>query len=90
MVVPKRPPTSAEFRDLVEGADYVWEGSSVVLTTEFLRSLGKCCQMGCRNCPWRLSRSGASAQLGGRSVMEQVSRAVPPAAQSREGQGDAS
>lgn len=53
MPPPKGPPTAQQFTELREGIDFVWEGASVVLTEDYLSSLGRCCQSGCRNCPWR-------------------------------------
>jgi hypothetical protein len=37
----------------VEGADYYFENGLMVLTEQFLRKRGYCCQNGCRHCPYR-------------------------------------
>jgi hypothetical protein len=37
---------------LVEGRDFTMNGGLMVLTSEFLRKRGYCCNSGCRNCPY--------------------------------------
>ncbi|MBK7343200.1 MAG: hypothetical protein IPJ06_08965 [Saprospiraceae bacterium] len=44
MSIPKGP--------LREGEDFILEHGLMVLTAEFLRKRGYCCQSGCRNCPY--------------------------------------
>jgi len=38
---------------LVEGVDYVMEGTKMVLTSEFLLKRGYCCNSKCKNCPYK-------------------------------------
>jgi hypothetical protein len=45
-----------EVSDFVLGRDYELEEGRCVMTAAFLMARGKCCQQGCRNCPWRQSR----------------------------------
>lgn len=40
---------AAEFK---EGIDYYFENGLMVLTAEFLRKRGYCCNSGCRHCPY--------------------------------------
>lgn len=35
-----------------EGLDYYFENGLMVLTANFLRKRGYCCNSGCRNCPY--------------------------------------
>ena len=38
---------------LIEGEDYYYnEEGKVVLTEEYLKKRGKCCQSGCKHCPY--------------------------------------
>jgi hypothetical protein len=37
---------------LVEGVDFYWECGLMVLTPNFLLLRGKCCNSGCRHCPY--------------------------------------
>jgi hypothetical protein len=39
-------------KPLVEGRDYYVEGGRWVFTEAFLRDRGRCCESGCRHCPW--------------------------------------
>lgn len=41
---------------LVEGEDFYFEGGLMVLTAEFLRKRGYCCNNGCRHCPYPKDR----------------------------------
>lgn len=54
------PPSAARFTELREGIEFTWQGSSLVLTEEYLHSLGKCCQSGCRRCPWQYRREAST------------------------------
>lgn len=42
---------------LVEGLDYYMESGKFVLTEHYLRSRGRCCEAGCRHCPWGYGRN---------------------------------
>ena len=37
---------------LVEGVDYYVEDGRWVFTEKFLRDRGRCCESGCRHCPY--------------------------------------
>ena len=39
---------------LVEGIDYYLDNGLMVLTEHFLKKRGKCCNGGCRHCPYKL------------------------------------
>lgn len=43
------PEPKSEFK---EGVDYYFENGLMVLTAEFLRKRGYCCDSGCRHCPY--------------------------------------
>ena len=38
---------------LVEGEDFYFDQGRFVLTEEYLRRRGECCDNGCRHCPYR-------------------------------------
>jgi hypothetical protein len=38
---------------LHEGIDYYWENGRVVFTAHFLTKRGRCCDSGCRHCPYK-------------------------------------
>ena len=42
---------------LVENEDYYMENNLFVLTENFLRKRGFCCQNGCRHCPYKMSKT---------------------------------
>ena len=37
---------------LIEGRDFYFESGLMVLTAEYLLRRGRCCDSGCRNCPY--------------------------------------
>ena len=37
---------------LIEGRDYYFENGLMVLTAEYLLRRGRCCDSGCRHCPY--------------------------------------
>jgi len=37
---------------LIEGLDYYIESGFVVFTEHYLRNRGRCCESGCRHCPY--------------------------------------
>jgi hypothetical protein len=48
--------------ELIEGVDFYWEevdGTKLrVFTEEYLRMIRpKCCESGCRNCPWGYNKN---------------------------------
>ncbi|HJQ35193.1 MAG TPA: DUF5522 domain-containing protein [Pyrinomonadaceae bacterium] len=45
---------------LVEGEDFYREGAYVVFTARYHLRRGYCCESGCRHCPYRGGREGAS------------------------------
>ena len=44
--------------EILEGRDFYWENGLVVMTAEFLRRRGYCCESGCRHCPYA-AKAGA-------------------------------
>lgn len=50
MKEPIKPPK------LVEGIDYYREGGFIVMTEEYLRKRGYCCNSGCRHCPYEKAK----------------------------------
>ena len=38
--------------ELLEGRDFYWEDGLMVMTAEYLRRRGYCCESGCRYCPY--------------------------------------
>lgn len=42
----------SEKQEFVEGIDYYLENGLMVLTEEFHRKRGYCCENGCRHCPY--------------------------------------
>ena len=41
---------------LIEGEDFYWEGAAVVFTAAYHLRRGRCCESGCRHCPYRSER----------------------------------
>lgn len=40
-------------RRMIEGEGFVWEGTKMVLTKNFLLERGYCCNSLCKNCPYK-------------------------------------
>ena len=38
--------------EILEGRDFYWEKGLMVMTAEFLKRRGYCCESGCRHCPY--------------------------------------
>lgn len=51
-----KPASDAEER-FVEGRDYYFDAGLLVMTEDYLRRRGYCCENGCRHCPYGYSRS---------------------------------
>ena len=49
-------PDAAEEMKLVEGEDFYWEGAAVVFTQAYHLRRGRCCESGCRHCPYRAEK----------------------------------
>ena len=49
---------------LVEGADYYWDGPYMVFTAEYLLKRGHCCQSGCRHCPYGFKKPESESSDG--------------------------
>jgi Family of unknown function (DUF5522) len=45
---------------LVEGEDFYLEGAYVVFTAAYHLRRGRCCESGCRHCPYRAASEGAA------------------------------
>ena len=41
-----------KMQQLVEGADFYWEGGYMVFTRDYHLRRGSCCGTGCRHCPY--------------------------------------
>lgn len=54
--------TRAQPPQLIEGEDFYWEGSLMVLTAKFLTKRGYCCANGCRHCPYKAEKPEAGSQ----------------------------
>jgi|GEM_PF-5471919 len=39
--------------ELKEGVDYYWQGEYIVFTAHYLLKRGRCCDTGCRHCPYK-------------------------------------
>jgi len=52
-------------RPLIEGEDYVMKGPYLVFTAAYHRKRGYCCESGCRNCPWRMTKEDFADKHGG-------------------------
>jgi hypothetical protein len=49
---PTNSTTSETAGELFEGADYYWEGQTMVFTASYHLRRGYCCESGCRHCPF--------------------------------------
>jgi hypothetical protein len=49
---PMESEESALRSTLMEGRDFYWEAGLMVMTAEYLRRRGYCCESGCRHCPY--------------------------------------
>ncbi|QQS31708.1 MAG: hypothetical protein IPM50_08405 [Acidobacteriota bacterium] len=47
-----RGETTSSEPKFVEGRDYYFEKGLLVMTEEYLRRRGYCCENGCRHCPY--------------------------------------
>jgi Family of unknown function (DUF5522) len=54
---------SGQATEFVLGRDYTEEDGLVVFTASYLLANGKCCRLGCRNCPWGFSKRGSAKRL---------------------------
>lgn len=50
--------TAASSMEILEGRDFYWENGLMVMTAEFLKRRGYCCESGCRHCPYK-AKSGS-------------------------------
>lgn len=50
-------------KTLVEGEDFYREGAYVVFTARYHLRRGRCCESGCRHCPYR-AEPGAAESAG--------------------------
>lgn len=57
--------------ELVQDLDYYWENGRVIFTARFLTKRGRCCDSGCRHCPYKTEQSVANAAPS-QSVKPQV------------------
>jgi 2-iminoacetate synthase ThiH len=51
---------SREGHALVEGEDFYREGAYVVFTARYHLRRGRCCESGCRHCPYRDAAGSAA------------------------------
>ena len=51
---PNKESTAGQFEPpaFIEGIDFYFENGLMVLTGEYLRKRGYCCENNCRNCPY--------------------------------------
>jgi len=50
--------TEISSAETVEGRDFYWENGLMVMTAEFLKRCGYCCESGCRHCPYTTKSGG--------------------------------
>ncbi len=50
--------TEASSMEILEGRDFYWENGLMVMTSEFLKRRGYCCESGCRHCPYTTKTGG--------------------------------
>jgi 2-iminoacetate synthase ThiH len=53
--------TSNESSSFVEGEDFYREGAYVVFTARYHLRRGRCCESGCRHCPYRVAPGESNA-----------------------------
>ena len=51
---------SREASALVEGEDFYREGAYLVFTARYHLRRGRCCESGCRHCPYRVAAEEAA------------------------------
>ena len=64
---PPEPPPAGQPTDFVPGRDYTEEDGLVVFTASFLLARGKCCRLGCLNCPYGRSNQRPDERADGAS-----------------------
>ncbi|HEY9282778.1 MAG TPA: DUF5522 domain-containing protein [Pyrinomonadaceae bacterium] len=57
---------------LVEGEDFYREGAFVVFTAAYHLRRGRCCESGCRHCPYGFAREGGEGEDTGNATDEET------------------
>lgn len=57
------PEKTSDQNELHEGIDYYWENGRVVFTAHLLKKRGRCCDTGCRHCPYKSEPAQATAPV---------------------------
>jgi hypothetical protein len=57
---------------LVEGEDFYREGAFVVFTAAYHRRRGRCCESGCRHCPYGFAKEGGESVDTGNGTDEET------------------
>ncbi len=55
--------TEPSSTEILEGRDFYWENGLIVMTAEFLKRRGYCCDSGCRHCPYTAKSDRAANDL---------------------------
>ena len=65
------PETDKEMK-LVEGEDFYREGAFVVFTERYHLRRGRCCESGCRHCPYGFAKEGRERENDGSVADEET------------------
>jgi hypothetical protein len=57
---------------LIEGEDFYREGAFVVFTAAFHLRRGRCCESGCRHCPYGFAEEGRGSENTGSVADEET------------------
>ena len=57
---------------LVEGEDFYREGAFVVFTAAYHLRRGRCCESGCRHCPYGFAKGGRESEDTGSVADEET------------------
>lgn len=57
---------------LVEGEDFYREGAFVVFTAAYHLRRGRCCESGCRHCPYGFAKEGSESENTGNEAGEET------------------
>ena len=65
-------PETAGQMNLVEGEDFYREGAFVVFTERYHLRRGRCCESGCRHCPYGFAKERREAENTGSVTDEET------------------
>lgn len=59
--LPPDPPMPRQYLEVIEGEDYYYdESGEMVFTEKYLTKRGRCCQSGCKHCPYGYKKDSDS------------------------------